>query len=62
MENKRDFIEGIHYKLEEGRVIFLPIFHIERGYCCGCQCLNCPYNPRHVKNTKKLQSKFDISK
>jgi hypothetical protein len=25
---------------------------IKNGVCCGSKCLNCPYNPKHIKGTK----------
>jgi len=46
--------EGIHYYLENGRVIFTPTFHIERGQCCGNGCRHCPYEPKYEKGNKKL--------
>ena len=27
-------------------------FLIERGHCCGHGCLMCPYEPKHINNTK----------
>lgn len=29
-------------------------FLLKRGYCCGNGCLNCPYEPKHVKNNTKV--------
>jgi hypothetical protein len=54
----KDFIEKIHYYLENGRVVFTALFHIERGECCGTGCRHCPYEPRHIKNNKKLQEQY----
>jgi hypothetical protein len=25
---------------------------LERGYCCGLKCYNCPYDPPHKKDSK----------
>ena len=50
----KDFIEGIHYYVEGDRVIFMALFHIQRGSCCGNGCRHCPYDPKHIKNNKKL--------
>ena len=27
---------------------------LERGYCCGLKCKNCPYSPRYKKGNKKI--------
>lgn len=54
-ENKK-FIQGIHYYLEEGRVVFTALFLSERGYCCGSRCRNCPYNPSHIKGIQNLEN------
>jgi len=26
-----------------------------RGKCCGNGCLNCPYQPKHIKNNTKIK-------
>ena len=52
---RKEFIEGIHYYLEEGKVVFTPRYLTERGYCCGTGCRNCPYLPRHLKDNTNLE-------
>ena len=53
--NSSKLIEGIHYITnEDGRVVFTALFHVQRGYCCGCKCLNCAYIPKHEKNTTTM--------
>ena len=47
---KHELIEDIHYYKDEDRVVFTALFHVQRGYCCGCKCLNCAYIPKHEKN------------
>ena len=27
---------------------------LERGYCCGLKCKNCPYSPRHITGNKTI--------
>jgi hypothetical protein len=27
---------------------------LERGYCCGLKCKNCPYFPRHITGNKTI--------
>ena len=58
MEGKKDFIQDIHYYLEGERVIFTPLFHLQRGSCCGNGCRHCPYTPKHKKNNKKVAEEF----
>ena len=56
MDNKKEFIEGIHYYLENGRVVLTEKYHLQRGQCCGNNCRHCPFEPRAIrgnKNTKK---------
>ena len=28
---------------------------LERGYCCGLECHNCPYDPPHKKGNKTVR-------
>ena len=55
MKYHKDFIEGMHYYLEKGKVVFTELFHKQRGYCCGSGCRHCPYDPKHTKGNKKLK-------
>jgi len=41
MENKNNFIEGEHFYLESGKVIFTEAYHIQRGQCCGSGKTGC---------------------
>lgn len=43
------------YYLENGRVVFTPKYHINRGYCCGNRCRHCPYEPSFIKGNTKLK-------
>lgn len=46
------------YYLENGKVVFTPLYHINRGYCCGNVCRHCPYNPKHITNNIKLDKEW----
>jgi hypothetical protein len=60
--SKKEFIQDIHYYLEEDRVVFTALFLSERGVCCGNGCKNCPYSPKHEKNNKKIDEEVARSK
>lgn len=53
---KKDFIEKIHYYLENGKIVFTEQYHINRGFCCGKGCRHCAYEPKHIKGNKKLKN------
>ena len=59
----KELKEGIHYYLDEkGWVVLTKQFHLERGYCCGLGCRNCPYNYENVPEDKRKElreSKID---
>jgi len=52
----KDIKAGIHYYLEDGKVVFTEKYHIERGRCCGNKCKHCPFEPRYQKGSKKLKT------
>lgn len=56
---KKDFIEKIHYYLENGKVVFTEQYHIDRGFCCSNRCRHCPYEPRYIKGNKELKNAID---
>jgi 2-iminoacetate synthase ThiH len=54
----KELVESVHYYLENGKVVFLPFYHIERGKCCGNKCRHCPFNPEWTKDTTELKDEF----
>lgn len=58
MERKKEFIEGKHYYLEVGHVVFTALFHLQRGKCCGSECRHCPFYPKHKRGTDLVDEKF----
>lgn len=50
----KQFIENKHYYLENGKVVFTNLFHLERGTCCGNKCRHCPYDPLWTKGTTDI--------
>lgn len=51
----REFIENIHYYLDNGKVVFTEQYHKERGYCCGNKCRHCCYEPQYQKGNNNLK-------
>ena len=49
-------IQGIHYYLEDGKVVYTHKYHLERGYCCGSKCRHCPFDPPYIKKNTKVKS------
>lgn len=45
-QRNNDFIENIHYKMENGLFVFSELYLMQRGYCCQSGCRNCPYGFR----------------
>jgi hypothetical protein len=54
---KDTIVENIHYYIENGKLVFTEVYHIERGHCCGNNCRHCPYEPKGVKGNKILLEK-----
>jgi len=46
------------YYLENDKVVFTPIYHIKRGYCCGNRCRHCPYEPKYVNGNTNIKKQF----
>lgn len=57
--SKLHFQESLNeYYLENGKIVYTPVYHIKRGSCCGSKCRHCPFNPKHEKGTTTLQNQF----
>lgn len=51
---QRQLTEGKDYLvMNDGRFVFTDSYLLERGYCCGSGCLNCPYDYLNVPEPKK---------
>lgn len=55
---KYEFIKDIHYYMEDTRVVFTALYHIQRGSCCGNKCKHCPYKPKHKKESVEVSKEF----
>ena len=45
------------YYLDNGKAVFTPEYHLQRGNCCGNRCRHCPYFPEHIKGNTKIKQK-----
>lgn len=57
----KEFIEGIHFYLDNGRVIMTELYLKERGYCCGNKCKHCPYE-NSIKGSTTLKKDDETKK
>ena len=51
MKQKFDDDEG--YSNNSGLVIFTAEYLLQRGYCCGNGCRNCPYDYKAVPEPRR---------
>ena len=51
---KKDFIEKKHYYMEDGKIVFTALYHLQRGKCCGKKCRHCPFFPTGKKGATKI--------
>ncbi len=47
--------DDLYYSNDAGIVIFTEKFLLDRGYCCGNGCKNCPYDYKAVPEPKRSQ-------
>jgi hypothetical protein len=52
----KEFIENVHYYIDDTRVIFTEQYHLERGECCGNKCRHCPYDPKYKKGATRTET------
>lgn len=51
--NKRLTEDDDYYFNNDGMVVFTAEYLLERGYCCGNGCTNCPYDYKNVPEPKR---------
>jgi len=59
---KDDFILGVDYYLDNGKVIMTEHYHKKRGHCCGSCCRHCPFLPECEKGNTVLKEKINLKK
>jgi hypothetical protein len=52
MADKKEFILGRDYYLEDGRIHFTKEYLEKRGPCCGNECRHCCYTESIKGNTE----------
>jgi hypothetical protein len=51
---KKNLVEGDDfYYNNEGYMVLTAKYHLEKGFCCGNGCLNCPYNYERVPEPRR---------
>ncbi|MEO8711493.1 MAG: DUF5522 domain-containing protein [Parafilimonas sp.] len=51
--NKRLTEDDDYFFSSDGLVVFTKEYLLERGYCCGNGCVNCPYDYKMVPEPKR---------
>jgi hypothetical protein len=53
---KQELNEGEDYYInDQGLFVLTAKYLLERGYCCGAGCTNCPYEYEAVPEPKRSQ-------
>ena len=52
MQKKFDEEEDYYFS-SDGLVVFTAEYLLQRGYCCGNGCRNCPYDYKNVPEPKR---------
>jgi hypothetical protein len=51
---KEKLKEGIdYYYNEQGQFVFTEQYHLSKGYCCGLNCLHCPFGHEAVSTARR---------
>ena len=57
---KQELFDDDYYFNNEGYVVFTAKYLLDRGYCCGNGCKNCPYDYKafpEPRRTKLLEER-----
>lgn len=60
--SEEKFNNDDYYYNADGFVVLTEKYLLDRGYCCGNGCTNCPYNYKNVpepKRSKLLKTQGD---
>ncbi|MES2430162.1 MAG: tRNA (guanosine(46)-N7)-methyltransferase TrmB [Bacteroidota bacterium] len=53
MIKETEFTEEERYSAEDNLIVFTAEYLLDRGYCCGNGCRNCPYEYKNVPEPKR---------
>jgi hypothetical protein len=56
IREKSKLLPSDYYMNEKGLLVFTERYHINRDYCCGNNCLHCPYLPKSEKGNTTLKN------
>ncbi len=52
---KQELTDDDYYMNNDGFVVLTAQYLLERGYCCGNGCLNCPYDYKAVPEPRRTR-------
>jgi len=52
---EKEGVTPLLYYFKGDKLVFTEEYHKQRGYCCGCGCINCPFTPKHSKGTTTIK-------
>ncbi len=47
-----ELVEGTHFYMENGFMVFTEAYHQARGRCCGNACRHCPFDHVNVRSAR----------
>ena len=50
---KQEWNDDDYYMNNDGLVVFTAQYLLDRGYCCGNGCKNCPYDYKAVPEPRR---------
>lgn len=53
--DKNNEADDLYYSNDDGFTVLTEKFLLERGYCCGNGCINCPYDYKAVPEPKRSE-------
>ncbi len=52
---KQELTDDDYYMNNDGFVVLTAQYLLDRGYCCGNGCLNCPYDYKAVPEPRRTR-------